>query len=265
MKATPKGWPRLSSAVFYDDAAAAIDWLCQAFGFDVRLRVEGDHGRIEHSELVYGEGLIMVGQAGRESASSGDQTFPTSPKSVGGANTQTLMLFVDDVDAHCVRARAAGAMIFSEPGSSRLRRRLLGRPQLWRRGSRGTSLVVYAATGIPNVMPNARSTTRFSRLRIRPGAALSTCCGRSHGAPAILPRRFRSVRRSLSRHLRVLRKSGLSRTARSAMTPASVCTACGRSASQVFATGLKRSKRSGRPSCPRSRRTPSEPETAHER
>lgn len=114
MKPTPKGWPRLSPAVFYDDAATAIDWLCRAFGFDVRLKVEGDNGRIEHSELVYGEGLIMVGQAGPNARRPG-VTFPTSPKSVGGANTQSLMLYVDDVEAHCSRARAAGATIFAEP------------------------------------------------------------------------------------------------------------------------------------------------------
>ena len=64
MKPTPKGWPRLSAAIFYDDAAGAIDWLCPAFGFEVRLKVEGDGGRIEHSELVYDEALVMVGQSG---------------------------------------------------------------------------------------------------------------------------------------------------------------------------------------------------------
>ena len=103
MKPTPKGWPRLSPALFYDDAATAIDWLCRAFDFDVRLKVEGDHGRIEHSELVYGEGLIMVGQAG-VSTRRPDMTFRKSPQTVGGANTQAVMLYVDDVDAHCARA-----------------------------------------------------------------------------------------------------------------------------------------------------------------
>ena len=114
MKATPRGWPRLSSAVFYDDAARAIDWLCRAFGFDVRLKVEGEGGRIEHSELIYGEGLIMVAQAGANARRPG-LTYPTSPQSVGGRNTQSLMLFVDDVEAHCARAREAGATIFAEP------------------------------------------------------------------------------------------------------------------------------------------------------
>ena len=64
MKATPKGWPRLSTAIYYDDAAGAIDWLCSAFGFEVRLKVEGDGGHIVHSELVYGEAVIMVAQSG---------------------------------------------------------------------------------------------------------------------------------------------------------------------------------------------------------
>ena len=59
MRPTPAGWPRLSSSIFYQDAATAIDWLCKAFGFEVRLKVEGEGGRIVHSELTYGDGLIM--------------------------------------------------------------------------------------------------------------------------------------------------------------------------------------------------------------
>lgn len=51
MKTPPKGWPRISSSVFYDDASAAIDWICRVFAFEVRLRIEGEGGRIEHSEL----------------------------------------------------------------------------------------------------------------------------------------------------------------------------------------------------------------------
>jgi uncharacterized glyoxalase superfamily protein PhnB len=114
MKDTPKGWPRISVAIFYDDAAKAIDWLCRGFGFQVRLRVEGDGGRIEHSELVFGEGLIMVGQSGVNPRRS-DLTFAASPKSLAGKNTQSILVFVDDVDAHCAQARAAGAKIFEEP------------------------------------------------------------------------------------------------------------------------------------------------------
>jgi uncharacterized glyoxalase superfamily protein PhnB len=113
MKPTPAGWPRLSAAIFYDDPAAAIDWLCRAFGFECRLKVESEGGRIEHSELVFGEALIMVGGAGH--AERPGQDLMASPRSVGGRNTACLCLFVDDVDAHCAHARALGARIFREP------------------------------------------------------------------------------------------------------------------------------------------------------
>jgi uncharacterized glyoxalase superfamily protein PhnB len=114
MKPTPKGWPRLSTAIYYEDAAAAIDWLCRAFSFEVRLKVEGEGGRIAHSELVYGDCLIMVAQAGARP--NRPQLPPgASPKSIGGANTQNVMVFVDSADEHCAQARAAGAVIVDEP------------------------------------------------------------------------------------------------------------------------------------------------------
>ena len=114
MKQTPKGWPRLSSALFYDDAAKAIDWLCQSFGFTIRLKVEGDGGRIMHSELTYGDALIMVAQSGNK---PGREHMPpgVSPSAIGGGNTQCLLLFVDNVDEHCAHARANGVIIVDEP------------------------------------------------------------------------------------------------------------------------------------------------------
>jgi uncharacterized glyoxalase superfamily protein PhnB len=113
MKPTPAGWPRISPGVYYRDAARMIDWLCTAFGFEVRIRVEGEGGRIEHSELVYGEGLIMVGEelAGEARRFETDRLSPLAAR----CNTQNLMVYVDDVDAHCARARAAGARIVAEP------------------------------------------------------------------------------------------------------------------------------------------------------
>lgn len=113
MKPSPPGWPRISSALYYEDPARAIDWLCEAFGFEVRLKIVGDNGSIEHSELTYGEGVIMVGGSRREHRP--DRAHCTSPRAVGGANTQNMMVYVDDVEAHCARARAAGAKIVMEP------------------------------------------------------------------------------------------------------------------------------------------------------
>jgi len=118
MKAAPKDWPRISSSVVCRDAAAEIAWLCEAFGFEVRLKVEGDGGRIEHSELTYGEGLIMVSQEGAEGANAHKKwkQFMKSPQSSGGC-TQAMMIFVDDADAHCAHARSKGARILEEPAT----------------------------------------------------------------------------------------------------------------------------------------------------
>ncbi len=109
---SPPGWPRISQALYYVDAPRAIDFLCDAFGFEVRLKVEGEGGRIEHSELVYGDGLVIVGDARKD-----EERFPyrRSPGELDGANTQSVMVFVDDVEAHCARARAAGAKVCAGP------------------------------------------------------------------------------------------------------------------------------------------------------
>jgi uncharacterized glyoxalase superfamily protein PhnB len=113
---TPSDWPRFSSAAYYQDAVKAIDWLCDAFGFEVRLKVEGEGGRIEHSELTYGEGLLMVAQEDRAAARIWKRAM-RSPRSVEGANTQSMMFFVDDADAHCAHARARGARVVEEPAT----------------------------------------------------------------------------------------------------------------------------------------------------
>ena len=112
MKPPPAGWPRLSSSAYYQDANRMIDWLCDAFGFELRLKVEGDDGRIEHSELTYGEAVLMVGSERRDTRWG---IHMLSPKSLDHANTQGQMLYVDDVDAHCEQARKAGARIVDEP------------------------------------------------------------------------------------------------------------------------------------------------------
>ena len=109
MKNTPPGWPRISSSLYYADARKAIAWLAEAFGFELRLLVDGEDGSVRHSELTYGEGVIMVSDGASHEAMG-----RTPPSKVGGANTQNLMVYVDDVDAHHARAIAAGATI-TEP------------------------------------------------------------------------------------------------------------------------------------------------------
>ena len=111
MKPAPANWPRLSLSLFYDDPRAAIDWLVRAFGFEVRLLVEGEGGRVEHSELTYGEALVSVGQA--DSGRPGRE-WARSPRTLGGCG-QAACLYVDDVDDHHARAVAAGARVVDPP------------------------------------------------------------------------------------------------------------------------------------------------------
>jgi len=112
MRPTPTGWPRISAGIYYPEPAKAIDWLCGAFGFEIQIKVEGAAGRVEHSELVFGGGLVMVSD---EAHVRERGVHRASPVSLGGANTQNLMVFVDDARAHCERARGAGATITMEP------------------------------------------------------------------------------------------------------------------------------------------------------
>lgn len=113
MRNPPKGWPRFTSSVYYDDASAAIDWLCEAFAFEVRIKLEHE-GRVAHSQLTFGGGMIMIGSAGGAPPRP-DRADCVSPRAVDGLNTQRLCVFVDDADEHCERARAAGATIAAEP------------------------------------------------------------------------------------------------------------------------------------------------------
>ena len=116
MNPPPHGWPRLSSSLFYVEPGKAIDFLCAAFGFEVRFRLDGPAGTVIHSELTFGGAVVMVStDTSAPGVDRPGSEHMRSPRSVGGANTQILFLYVDDADAHCARARAAGAKIVKEP------------------------------------------------------------------------------------------------------------------------------------------------------
>jgi uncharacterized glyoxalase superfamily protein PhnB len=93
-------------SVTYNDAPTAIDWLCKAFGFVKRFVVPGEDGRIEHSELSFGTGVIMVG-------SPKPELGRLSPIGMPGV-CQALNVFVEDPDAHYRVAVAAGAKVIRE-------------------------------------------------------------------------------------------------------------------------------------------------------
>lgn len=104
----PHDMPRITPHLFYDDVAAAIDWLVKAFGFKIRLRMTDNEGAVVHGDLEMAESLVMVGLA---SEGAGRE----SPQSLGGKVSQRLYVFVDDVDAHYQRAVSAGARVMGEP------------------------------------------------------------------------------------------------------------------------------------------------------
>jgi uncharacterized glyoxalase superfamily protein PhnB len=94
----------------YRDAPKAIDWLCDAFGFERHLVVPGEEeGTIAHAQLTFGSGMIMLGSAGKHGAGYDELVKP--PSEAGSPATMGLYLVVEDADAHLARARAAGAEI----------------------------------------------------------------------------------------------------------------------------------------------------------
>ena len=102
MSNPPPGYPRVSPYLLYEDAAAAVEYLQQTFGFELRLSQLGAAGR-PHNELLLGDdGLVMLGQAG--------ESFK-SPRTLGAFPPAMIHVYVDDVEALHARATQAGAEI----------------------------------------------------------------------------------------------------------------------------------------------------------
>ena len=106
-KNPPENMPRVTPNLFYDDLAGALEFLGKAFGFETRMAMPGPDGGIMHAEMQVQDGVIMM-------SPTGDSASWTSPKAQGGRVTQSLYIYVDDVDAHCAKASASGATIVSE-------------------------------------------------------------------------------------------------------------------------------------------------------
>ncbi|QYY30976.1 VOC family protein [Cupriavidus pinatubonensis] len=98
----------LGAAVFYREPLGALDWLEQAFGFTRTMVITDDRGKLAHAEMRFGDSYLMVGSEWAD--------FTASPASVNGKNTQSIHVHLQEgLDAHCERARAAGAVIICEP------------------------------------------------------------------------------------------------------------------------------------------------------
>lgn len=95
--------PTLYPILTYSDPAAAIDWLCKAFGFTEHFVVRGEDGSIRHAELAFGGGILMLGGGNAELGLKSPAQDP--------AAAQSLYVAVGDADAHHDRAVAAGAEV----------------------------------------------------------------------------------------------------------------------------------------------------------
>lgn len=102
--------PLIMPCLRYDDAPAAIAFLCAAFGFERRavFAAEADPDTIEHAQLTLGGTMVMLSSnvAGEVKQRYGWMT----PREAGGI-TMCVCATVDDIDAHHARAVAAGAAI----------------------------------------------------------------------------------------------------------------------------------------------------------
>ncbi len=101
----PENMSRITPYLYYQDVAGALDWLAQAFGFEERMRIPGPDGAITHAEMECGDGVIMLG------CPAADYQNPSRLGNV----TQSLYVYVEDVDKHFEHARQSGAKILDEP------------------------------------------------------------------------------------------------------------------------------------------------------
>ena len=91
----------------YDDAPAAIAFLCSVFGFQERSRFAMPDGTIGHAEIELNDNVVMLATAWKAGGMSSPKELPASPSQ--------LFCVVDDVDAHFRHAKAAGAIAQTEP------------------------------------------------------------------------------------------------------------------------------------------------------
>jgi uncharacterized glyoxalase superfamily protein PhnB len=90
----------------YRNAKTMIDWLCDAFGFEKQVIYASPDGEVIHSQLTFGNGMIMVGSIKKGAPLP---NLEKQPDTIGGAEAQTICLVVADIDAVYASAKIAGA------------------------------------------------------------------------------------------------------------------------------------------------------------
>jgi uncharacterized glyoxalase superfamily protein PhnB len=94
----------------YKNAKAAIEWICESFGFEKHLVVPGEDNTIIHAQLTYGNSMIMLSSENNNEYGK----LINTPNSLSGINTQAPYIIVEKVDEHYKNAVAKGAKILIE-------------------------------------------------------------------------------------------------------------------------------------------------------
>ncbi|MGH9198235.1 MAG: VOC family protein [Acidimicrobiia bacterium] len=113
----PDNYPSVIPMIAYEDGIGALEWLAKAFGFREGMRLTGPDGTLSHGEMEAGDGVIMLATPtpAYESPKRHLETcerarrWSAVPWIIDG-----VLVYVDDLDAHYRRAKAAGATILSE-------------------------------------------------------------------------------------------------------------------------------------------------------
>jgi uncharacterized glyoxalase superfamily protein PhnB len=94
----------------YEDVPEAVEWLCDTFGFRERVRI-GEH----RVQLAIGEdgAVVVTGRRVAETTGGGDPVTLRPPRR--GEVSHTVMVRVENVDAHFEQARRSGARILQQP------------------------------------------------------------------------------------------------------------------------------------------------------
>jgi len=106
----PSSPSTIMPAVRYRDANAAIEWLCNVFGFEKHPVYPGPNGTVGHAELKLGGGMIMLGSEKDDEYGRGFKP----PGEVGGVETRSVYIVVADADAVYERAKSEGGRIVRE-------------------------------------------------------------------------------------------------------------------------------------------------------
>ena len=104
----PKGAPWISPYLTSRNVEASLDFYERAFGFTKKDTLMSPEGKVQHAEMTFQDGLVMMGAEGAWSPMQ-------APATSGHPCPINLYVYCEDVDALHARAKAAGAKITGEP------------------------------------------------------------------------------------------------------------------------------------------------------